>query len=72
MQDSEVRPGERVKAVQFTEDTLAVGLVDGRTIIVPLVWIQGFSTLPLNSFEPGKSAVLVSVSISIGRISTKI
>jgi hypothetical protein len=38
MQDSEVRPGERVKDVHFTEDTLAVDLIDGRTIVVPLVW----------------------------------
>jgi Protein of unknown function (DUF2442) len=38
MKGSEVRPGERVKDVRFTEDTLAVDLVDGRTITVPLVW----------------------------------
>jgi hypothetical protein len=38
MLGSEVRPGERVKDVYFTEDTLAVDLMDGRTIIVPLVW----------------------------------
>jgi len=38
MQGSEVKPGERVKGVSFTEDTLAVDLMDGRTIIVPLVW----------------------------------
>ena len=38
MHGSEVRPGERVKGVHFTEDTLAVDLIDGRTIIVPLVW----------------------------------
>jgi hypothetical protein len=30
--------GERVKGVTLTEDTLAVDLVDGRTIIVPLAW----------------------------------
>jgi hypothetical protein len=30
--------GERVRGVHFTEDTLAVDLADGRTIIVPLVW----------------------------------
>ena len=29
-------PGERVRDVHFTEDTLAVDLADGRTIIVPL------------------------------------
>ena len=38
MRDSEPRPGERVKDVHFTEDTMAVDLMDGRTIIVPLVW----------------------------------
>jgi len=27
-----------VKDVRFTEDTMAVDLLDGRTIIVPLVW----------------------------------
>jgi len=31
-------PGERVRDVSFTEDTLAVDLTDGRTIIVPLAW----------------------------------
>jgi hypothetical protein len=40
MQDSEVKPGERVKDIRFTEDTLAVDLIDGRTIVVPLVWYQ--------------------------------
>jgi hypothetical protein len=34
----EPRPGERVKQVRVTEDTLSVDLVDGRTITVPLVW----------------------------------
>ena len=29
---------ERVKNVEVTEDTLAVALMDGRTISVPLVW----------------------------------
>jgi hypothetical protein len=38
MHVSEVKPGERVKDVHLTEDTLAVDLVDGRTIIVPLAW----------------------------------
>ena len=32
------KPGERVKDVRFTEDTMAVDLIDGRTIIVPLAW----------------------------------
>jgi hypothetical protein len=38
MQGSEIKPGERVKDVRFTEDTIAVDLMDGRTIIVPLAW----------------------------------
>ena len=38
MHGSEVRPGERVKDLHFTDDTMAVDLLDGRTIIVPLVW----------------------------------
>lgn len=34
----DVPAGERVKDVYFTEDTLSVDLMDGRTITVPLVW----------------------------------
>ncbi|GAB4462680.1 MAG: DUF2442 domain-containing protein [Elainellaceae cyanobacterium] len=33
-----VRADERVKAVRFTEEAIGVDLMDGRTIIVPLVW----------------------------------
>ena len=38
MGTSEGRPGVRVKDVRFTDDLLAVDLLDGRTIFVPLVW----------------------------------
>ena len=38
MRASEIRPGERVRNVHFTEDSLAVDLIDGRTIVVPLAW----------------------------------
>jgi len=38
MPTSDIKPGERVKDVHFTEDTLSVDLIDGRTITVPLVW----------------------------------
>jgi hypothetical protein len=38
MSISDIRPGERVKDVHFTEDTLSVDLMDGRTISVPLAW----------------------------------
>ena len=32
------RPGERVKDVHLTDDTLSVDLMDGRTITVPIAW----------------------------------
>ena len=38
MSTSDIKPGERVKDVRLTEDTLSVDLVDGRTITVPLAW----------------------------------
>jgi hypothetical protein len=38
MKGPEIRPGERVKAARVSEDTLAVDLADGRTIVVPLAW----------------------------------
>jgi len=33
-----IKTDERVKDVSFTEDTIAVDLMNGRTIVVPLVW----------------------------------
>ena len=33
-----MKSGDGVKDVYFTEDTLSVDLVDGRTITVPLAW----------------------------------
>jgi uncharacterized protein DUF2442 len=38
MRISDVKPGERVKGVSFTQDALIVDLLDGRTISVPLAW----------------------------------
>jgi hypothetical protein len=38
MSISQIKPGERVKDVHFTEDSLSVDLMDGRTISVPLAW----------------------------------
>lgn len=35
---SDIKPGERVKNVNLTEDALSVDLIDGRTIVVPLAW----------------------------------
>lgn len=34
----DMQPGQRVKSVRYTRDTLRVELLDGRTIIVPLAW----------------------------------
>lgn len=38
MNVSEPKPGERVKSVRFTVDTISVDLLDGRTSVVPLAW----------------------------------
>ena len=38
MSTSHPSPGERVKDVRFTDDSMSVDLVDGRTISVPLAW----------------------------------
>ena len=38
MNTLDIRPGERVIDVHFTEDNLSVDLIDGRTITVPLAW----------------------------------
>ena len=38
MNASHLNSGERVRDVHVNEDTLAVDLADGRTIIVPLTW----------------------------------
>jgi hypothetical protein len=38
MSISDIKPGERVKDVHLTEDTLSVDLIDGRTIMVPVAW----------------------------------
>jgi hypothetical protein len=38
MTASDTRPGERVKDVRFTEESLSVDLLDGRTVTVPLAW----------------------------------
>ncbi|MBD2082934.1 DUF2442 domain-containing protein [Leptolyngbya sp. FACHB-17] len=35
---SRIQTDERVKDVHLTGDTIAVDLMDGRTITVPLVW----------------------------------
>ena len=38
MNTSEPKAGERITAVRVDEDSLAVDLLDGRTVIVPLAW----------------------------------
>ena len=34
----DVRPGEQIRDLRFTDDTMSVDLMDGRTITVPLAW----------------------------------
>lgn len=43
MSTSEPKAGERITAVRVTEDSLAVDLLDGRTVIVPLAWYPRLS-----------------------------
>ncbi len=38
MAEQKHSPGERVRSVHVDDDALTVGLADGRTISVPLVW----------------------------------
>ena len=38
MSISNIKVGESVRDVHFTEDTLSVDLIDGRTIAAPLAW----------------------------------
>ena len=38
MTTSEPRAGERITTVRISDDSLAVDLLDGRTIIVPVAW----------------------------------
>lgn len=38
MTTSDPSPGQAVRAVRFSEDSLIVDLVDGRTISAPLTW----------------------------------
>ena len=38
MSISAIQTDERVENVFFTEDTISVELIDGRRIVVPLVW----------------------------------
>lgn len=49
-----IQVDERVKDVQFTEDTISVDLMDGRSITVPLVWyprLLNASPEQLNQWE---------------------
>jgi hypothetical protein len=43
MSTLEPKAGERITAVRVTEDSLAVDLLDGRTVIVPLAWYPRLS-----------------------------
>ena len=49
MSISDIKPGESVKKVHFTDDTLSVDLNDGRTITVPLAWYPRLLQQPGNN-----------------------
>lgn len=66
----DVSPGERVKNVRCTKDTLRVDLVDGRTIIVPLAGIPGCCMLRPRSEITGRWQA--AAMESTGQTSTKI
>jgi hypothetical protein len=53
-----LRADERVKGVRFTEDTLVVDLMDGRTISVPLAWYPRL----LNASEAQRASWQVSAA----------
>jgi hypothetical protein len=60
MTTSDPNPGERVKAVHVSEDTLSVDLADGRTITVPLAWFPRLFTRMRSSEPTGGSPPVVS------------
>jgi hypothetical protein len=43
MNTSEPKAGERIVAVRVDENSLAVDLLDGRTVIVPIAWYPRLS-----------------------------
>ena len=57
MNASHLNSGERVRDVHVTEDTLAVDLADGRTIIVPLTWYPRLLSAPILCFSLRKATV---------------
>jgi hypothetical protein len=54
MNASHLNSGERVLDVHVTEDTLAVLLADGRTIIVPLTWYPRLLNASMEQRHAGK------------------
>ena len=55
MNTSQPNPGERVRDVHVTHTTLAVDLVDGRTITVPLAWYPRLLDASMSNYPTGKS-----------------
>jgi hypothetical protein len=69
MSASQPNAGERVRDVRVTEDTLAVDLLDGRTIIVPLTWYPRLLNATVEQRSHWKSAE--QATGFTGRTSTK-
>ena len=70
MNTSQPNPGERVRDVHVTFATLAVDLVDGRTITVPLAWYPRLLDASMSNYPTGKS--VAPDTAFTGRTSTRI
>jgi hypothetical protein len=58
-----IKTDERVKNVSFTEDTISVDLMDGQTIVVPLVLYPRLLNGTNEQLAIGKFAVVAMVFI---------
>jgi hypothetical protein len=70
MTASDTRPGERVKDVRFTEESLSVDLLDGAPLQYRWLGIQGCFTQHQSNGPTGRSVVVDTAST--GRRSTRI
>ena len=60
-----MNPGAKAISVELTDDELKVGLLDGRTIIVPLAWYPRCYMPPRNNVQTGSLPVPASAFIGL-------
>ena len=78
MQGSEVKPGERVKDVHFTEDTLAFDLMDGSHGVAMFNWADAPATVGVATAAfaagatPHEIVAMASVATSGGTFSVPV